>query len=46
MTEQQIKGIKVKCDKCGYQWIYKGRSKIYVTCPQCHKNVNLQKLNL
>jgi predicted nucleic acid-binding Zn-ribbon protein len=34
-------GIKLRCNKCGYEWTYKGKSKIYATCPQCHRNIML-----
>jgi uncharacterized protein (DUF983 family) len=38
-------GVKAKCPKCGYEWIYKGKSKIYVTCPQCQRRVKLNKID-
>jgi len=39
-----IVGITVECYHCGHRWVYKGRSKIYVTCPQCLRKVNLRKI--
>jgi hypothetical protein len=38
--------MKLKCvnKKCGHSWNYKGKSKFYVTCPECHNKFNIQKL--
>lgn len=35
--------MKVKCRKCNHEWEYKGKSKFYVTCPNCYNKVNIQK---
>jgi Zn finger protein HypA/HybF involved in hydrogenase expression len=43
------KGIKLKCNKCGKEWNYKGKKKpsdkhyVFVSCPDCHSNVKLIK---
>ena len=38
--------LQVKCRKCSYEWEYKGRSRYYVTCPQCRKHFNIRYLTL
>ena len=35
--------MRVRCKKCGYTWDYGGRSKIYVTCPQCLRKTPLRR---
>jgi len=31
--------MKLKCKKCGKIWEYKGKAKVYATCPDCkHSN--------
>ena len=30
--------MKIKCNNCGYEWIYKG-IMLYPTCPSCLKKV-------
>ena len=39
------KGIKLKCKRkdCLHKWIYRGKSKFYATCPDCHNKVRLNK---
>jgi DNA-directed RNA polymerase subunit RPC12/RpoP len=34
--------VKVKCDKCGYEWEYKGRLGL-ATCPNCGKKVKVPR---
>lgn len=34
-------GRKVRCRKCGYEWIYKGR-RYYATCPKCQSVVRTE----
>lgn len=34
--------IELRC-KCGHEWIYKGKSEHYATCPRCHNLVNVKK---
>jgi len=29
-------GIKARCPRCNHKWIYKGKSKYYITCPFCY----------
>jgi DNA-directed RNA polymerase subunit RPC12/RpoP len=33
---------KVKCPKCGYEWLYKGKLK-RCTCPNCGNKVSTAK---
>ena len=34
--------VKVKCNKCGYEWEYKGRLGL-ATCPNCGKKVKVPR---
>jgi len=34
--------MKLNVKKCKHEWEYKGESKYYVTCPRCHKNINVE----
>lgn len=36
--------MKIKCPKCKHEWNYKGKSKFYVTCPQCYRKVKIKEL--
>jgi len=38
--------MKIKCPnkKCNHEWDYKGSSKFYVTCPECYKKINIEKI--
>jgi len=37
--------VKMKCsnEKCEHEWEYKGKSKIYATCPFCKKSIKTNK---
>ncbi|MCD6571810.1 MAG: hypothetical protein J7K62_00885 [Thermoplasmata archaeon] len=37
------KGVKLRCPRCGHEWIYRGKSKYYATCPNCLNKVNVRK---
>jgi len=43
MKEKQPKKVKCPNKECEHEWEYKGNSKFYITCPQCHKKFNLKK---
>lgn len=45
MTKTQPKGIPIKCvnPQCRHKWIYKGKSKFYVTCPVCYNKVKREE---
>ena len=34
--------MKMICPKCGYEWMFKGDSEYYASCPRCRKNINLK----
>jgi len=36
--------LRLRCKRCGYEWIYRGRSEWYATCPRCHKLIGIRKL--
>ena len=36
----------MKCYKCSHKWEYKGKSKIYITCPQCYCKIKRDKANV
>lgn len=33
----------MKCTnkKCLHEWVYKGNSKVYVTCPSCYRKIKI-----
>ncbi|MFO7991050.1 MAG: DUF1660 family phage protein [Thermoplasmata archaeon] len=33
--------MDLKCKNCGHGWDYKGESKFYATCPNCHYKVKI-----
>ena len=35
--------VEIKCPhkNCEHVWNYKGKAKIYTTCPDCHRNVKI-----
>ena len=35
--------MKTKCNKCHYEWDYKGESEYFVTCPRCLSKVDVRK---
>jgi ribosomal protein S27E len=39
-TTIDSKGIKVKCTKCGYEWITRSK-RIYVTCSSCKASIKV-----
>lgn len=36
--------MKIKCQRCKYEWEYKGKSKWYTSCPKCRTSINVRKL--
>jgi len=36
--------MKLKCQKCGREWDYKGHKRFYTTCPDCKTSVKLKVL--
>lgn len=42
---EKMKGVWVKCDKCGHVWIYRGKLQ-HVVCSNCLKRTNINKIKL
>ena len=40
---RRMKGIPLRCHKCGHTWMYHGGSHYRTTCPACHITVYLDK---
>ncbi len=36
--------MEIKCDKCGHQWEYQGKTKWYLACPKCRNTININEL--
>jgi rubrerythrin len=36
-------GVKLRCKKCGYTWIYGGENPYWATCPRCHTMVKVSE---
>jgi predicted Zn-ribbon and HTH transcriptional regulator len=43
---RRMKGIPLRCHKCGHIWMYRGRSHYRTTCPACHITVYLDKCKI
>ncbi|MEM3401968.1 MAG: hypothetical protein QW179_00960 [Candidatus Hadarchaeales archaeon] len=35
--------MKIVCPRCKHEWNYRGKSKYYVTCPQCLRKIKLDE---
>ena len=44
--DRRMKGIPLRCHKCGHIWMYRGRSHYRTTCPACHITVYLDKCKI
>ena len=40
---RRMKGIPLRCHKCGHMWVYRGGSQYRTTCPACHITVYVDK---
>ena len=40
---RRMRGIPLRCHKCGHTWMYRGGSHYRTTCPACHITVYLDK---
>ncbi len=40
---RRMRGIPLRCHKCGHTWMYRGGSHYRTTCPACHVTVYLDK---
>jgi ribosomal protein S27E len=36
--------IEIKCDNCGHQWDYHGKTQWYLACPKCKNTININEL--
>jgi len=45
-TEYILLNMKLKCQRCGYEWNYKGKSKWYTSCPKCKTSVKIKELRI
>ena len=43
---RRMKGIPLRCHKCGHTWMYRGGSQYRTTCPACHITVYLDKCRI
>jgi len=43
---RRMKGIPLRCHKCGHTWMYRGGSQYRTTCPACHVTVYLDKCEI
>jgi len=41
MSKNLMNLLDVQCPYCGYEWLYSGSQKHYVTCPSYKKKVRL-----
>lgn len=37
---------KLKCQRCGKEWEYKGKSKYFTSCPQCKTSVKVTRIKM
>ena len=43
---RRMRGIPLRCHKCGHTWMYRGGSHYRTTCPACHITVYLDKCKI
>ena len=43
---RRMRGIPLRCHKCGHIWMYRGGSQYRTTCPACHITVYLDKCKI
>ena len=41
--QERKKGVKLKCQRCGYVWIYAGENPIIAPCSRCKTSVSIKK---
>jgi hypothetical protein len=39
----EVKATLLKCQRCGYNWAYKGKNDYVATCPHCRTYVTIKK---
>ena len=35
--------MKLKCQRCKYEWDYQGKSDWYTSCPRCRTSIKVKK---
>ncbi len=43
---RRMKGIPLRCHKCGHTWTYRGGSQYRTTCPACHITAYIDKCEI
>lgn len=43
---RRMRGIPLRCHKCGHTWMYRGGSQYRTTCPACHVTVYFDKCEI
>jgi len=38
-----MKKMKLKCQRCGREWDYKGKKKWFTSCPDCKTSVKIKE---
>lgn len=38
--------FRLHCNKCGYEWNYRGKRQFYACCPNCHSSVRISKVSI
>jgi len=46
INEEKKPGVELTCSKCGYAWVYTGKSKVNAVCPSCGSRVKVKKSNV
>lgn len=36
--------MEIKCDNCGHEWDYRGKTKWYLACPKCKNTINISEV--
>lgn len=35
--------VRLRCQRCGHEWDYKGKNRYFATCPHCRIYVSVKK---
>ena len=36
--------MEIKCNNCGHEWDYHGKTKWYLACPKCKNTINISEV--
>ena len=39
-----LNNVKLRCGRCGYEWLYRGKSEWYTSCPRCKTSVRVGRV--